>query len=195
MEIKLFGITKNFIADLIANTILFFVGNKVKDISLTEKDIMKFYYEINLYLKKYNVFSVVDQETFLKFIKGVLDETEVIFEEQKKNDPEFVNKLLKKHAWLWNIYATINDFFDANDIATLMNSDMSKKIQESLNKKMIEDEELLNYKVHRDVDESIKEYEKKEMKETFVDKAVLTETKEGGSLGGQLRIKAPWIED
>lgn len=198
MQIKLFGINANTIADAIANIILFFIEGKVKNISLTKNDILKFYYEIKLYMDKHDVFSIIDEESFLRFIKSVLDSTEEIFEEQKKVDPQFVDKFLKKYAGMWKIYAAVNDFFDANDIAALMNSDMSKKIQESINQKMIEDEELLNYKVKRDVDEAIKVYDKLEPveKDTFVEKAIFTETKTGSSLlGGEMRIRSPWVKE
>ncbi len=199
MELKIFGIGKSNIFDVIAGIILFFVGNKVKNISLTEKDILKFYYEVNLFLEKHNVFSIVDKESFLKFIKTVLDQTEGIFEEQKKSDPEFVDKLLKKHAWLWNIYVSINDFFDVNDIAALMNSDFTKGIKDSLNKKIIEDEELLNYKIKRDVDVAIQEYEKVEMFEPsdFQKEAIITEKKNENNPFGfdEIRIRGSWVKD
>lgn len=127
-----------------------------------------------------------------------MDSTEEIFEEQKNNDPKYVDKLLKKYAGMWKVYALVNDFFDANDIATLMNSDMSKRIQESINKKMIEDEELLDYKVKRDVDEAIKVYDKLEPveRETFVEKAIFTEKNDNSSLlGGEMRIRSPWVKE
>jgi hypothetical protein len=198
MKIELFGISANSLADFIANSILFFIEGKVKNISLTKNDILKFYYEIKLYMDKHDVFSIIDEESFLRFIKSVLDSTEEIFEEQKKTDPQFVDKLLKKYAGMWKIYAAVNDFFDANDIASLMNSGMSKRIQESINKKMIEDDDLLNYKVKRDVDEAIKVYDKLEpvVRDTFVEKAIFTEKKEGASLlGGEMRIRSPWVKE
>lgn len=198
MKIELFGISSSSIADFIANSILFFIEGKVKNISLTKNDILKFYYEIKLYMDKHDLFSIIDEESFLRFIKSVLDSTEEIFEEQKKNDPEFVDNLLKKYAGLWKIYALVNDFFDANDITSLMNSNMSKKIQESINQKMIEDVELLDYKIKRDVDEAIKIYDKLEPveRDTFVEKAIFTEKNDSSSLlGGELRIRSPWVKE
>ena len=127
-----------------------------------------------------------------------MDSTEEIFEEQKKNDPKYVDKLLKKYAGMWKVYALVNDFFDANDIATLMNSEMSKSVQRSINKKMIEDDDLLDYKVMRDVDEAIKVYDKLEPveRDTFVEKAIFTEKNDSSSLlGGEMRIRSPWVKE
>jgi hypothetical protein len=198
MKIKLFGITADTIPDLISNIILFFVERNLSKLSLTRNDIMKFYYEIKLYMDNHDIFSIIDEESFLRFIKSVLDSTEEIFEEQKKNDPKYVDKLLKKYAGMWKVYALVNDFFDANDIATLMNSEMSKSVQRSINKKMIEDDDLLDYKVMRDVDEAIKVYDKLEPveRDTFVEKAIFTEKNDSSSLlGGEMRIRSPWVKE
>jgi len=198
MQIKLFGITANTIPDLISNIILFFVERNLSKLSLTYNDIMKFYYEIKLYMDNHNMFSIIDEESFLVFIKSVLYSTEEIFDEQKKNDPKYVDKLLKKYAGMWKVYALVNDFFDANDIATLMNSDMSKNVQRSINKKMIETEELLDYKVKRDVDEAIRIYDKLEPieRDEFVGEAIFTEKNDSSSLlGGEMRIRSPWVKE
>lgn len=56
MKIKLFGITADTIPDLISNIILFFVERNLSKLSLTRNDIMKFYYEIKLYMDNHDIF-------------------------------------------------------------------------------------------------------------------------------------------
>jgi hypothetical protein len=80
------------------------------------------------------------------------------------------------------------------------------ELDNQLNQRIINDPKLLEYKVRREVDESIRNYERETgddgtvrlpspiYSEKPVDNSVCS-TEECKSLGGEMRICAPWVDD
>jgi hypothetical protein len=81
-----------------------------------------------------------------------------------------------------------------------------RDLDDELNRRIINDPKLLDYKVRREVDESIRNYERQTgddgtirlpspiYSEKPVDNSVCY-TEECKSLGGEMRICAPWVDD
>lgn len=81
----------------------------------------------------------------------------LIFFFQKHNIPITENMIWKIY---YEVQKLLGDYFPNQ-------TDLQREIQDQLNRRLIEDEELLEYKVRRDVDDVILEYERKE-RESYV---------------------------
>jgi hypothetical protein len=80
---------------------------------------------------------------------------------------------------------------------------VTDEIKYQINKKIIETPELLDYKVKRDVDMAISDYNKEVKKlglEPPDNKPIYSEKPPDGSsaqdlLGGEMRLRAPWVKE
>ena len=154
------------------------------NVDLPDDIIWKLYYEIKRYVEKTQVGKLlqdIDKEQFLNFMKEFID---VIDEEH----PAF----LDNHELMWDLFVLIKDYVNSD---WLKQNAFTESLAEAVNRKIISTPELLEYKVKRDVDEAIKEYEKTE---TVVDTVPVIEIKENVSnpFGfDEIRIHARWINN
>jgi hypothetical protein len=160
MKINLFG--RQTLASLIITVTINFIKFKFKKFDIDEITLWKFYYEFNKFIERSPLKSISSEEEFTLLMVEVLKLFEKFFEERTKKDPDFMNKLLKQNSYLWSIYKFFSDFINRETIFKIINNPLSSELQEQVNKKIIETPELLDYKVKRDVDYAIKDYEKLE---------------------------------
>ena len=83
--------------------------------------------------------------------------------------------------------------------------DLTKEIRDQMNRKIIEDPELLDYRVKRHVDDAINEYERSTgdygvvriPSPRYIERPINPELQTGESklLGGEMRLCAPWVPD
>lgn len=83
-------------------------------------------------------------------------------------------------------------------------SEITKEIRDQLNRKTIEDSELLDYRVKRQVDDAINQYERltgdygevRIPSPRYSEKPINDELQTGESrlLGGEIRLCAPWVD-
>ena len=64
---------------------------------------------------------------------------------------------MKDKAWLWEIYSFFRDYVNQDNIKSVADSPVTKAIDGYMNSVMIKTPELLDYKVHRDVDFAIED--------------------------------------
>ena len=162
-------------------------------IKLSENDILKLYYEFDRLSERMNLDELtekVDQDEFYEFLNGLIG---AIDEEWDKN-PEF----LENRKLFWEIFVSVKQYMKKE----WLDSSIRKDVEEELNRKIIEKPELLNYKVKRDVDMAINDYEKKVGKHHSENHKshIYTESAADGSiaqsiLGGEMQITSTWKND
>lgn len=102
---------------------------------------------------------------------------------------------------IWKFYYEIQKFIKWD----LPNeSDLLKEIRDQMNRKTIEDPELLDYRVKRQLDDAIREYERsigdygvsRIPLPRYIEKPINPELQTGESklLGGEMRLCAPWVD-
>lgn len=215
MEINFFG--KKTLASLIIVSVVNFIKFRFKQFEIDEITLWKIYYEFQKIIERTPLKKISSEKEFIELLIDVLKIFENYFEINLKKDPDYIKKLMKKNSYLWSIYKFFSNFADSNGILRVINSPISKEIQSQINKKIIKTPELLDYKVKRDIDYVIQDYEKLEIpkpinmtnevilkdleKKPFSDSqkqivkdAVYTETPPDGSnaqsiLGGEMRIQ------
>lgn len=215
MEINFFG--KKTLASLIIVSVVNFIKFRFKQFEIDEITLWKIYYEFQKFVERTPLKKISSEKEFIELLIDVLKIFENYFEINLKKDPDYIKKLMKKKSYLWSIYKFFSNFADSNGILRVINSPISKEIQSQINKKIIKTPELLDYKVKRDIDYVIQDYEKLEIpkpinmtnevilkdleKKPFSDSqkqivkdAVYTETPPDGSnaqsiLGGEMRIQ------
>jgi hypothetical protein len=157
MTINLFG--KKTLASFIITSVVSFITFKFKKFNIDEITLWKFYYEFQKYIERSPVKKIATEKEFIELLQEVLKIFDKFFEEQSKKDPDYKNKLLKQNSYLWTIYRFFSNFINSDN--TLRS--ISDEIQDQINRKIIETPELLDYKVKRDVDYAIIDYEKLEI--------------------------------
>lgn len=159
-------------------------------LEISENDILKLYYEFDRFnerTKLNHFFENIDEDKFYEFLNGLLNAIDV---EWDKN-PEF----LANRKLVWEAFMSLKQFVNAKWIKGSMTDNLS----EELNQRIINNPELLDYKIKRDVDVAILDYEKKveELKIESDNLPTYIESIPDGSyaqsiLGGEIRIVAPW---
>lgn len=140
------------LAKLIINGAITFIKLRVRDVKITDELIYKLYYEIETMMDYFNVDEIVDRDQFTDIMVKALHLLEGEINENLEDDPEFVERLMNKHSWLWSLYQTFRDFVTTENIKSIRESKISQEINRQLNDTIINNEKLLDYKVKRDVD-------------------------------------------
>lgn len=102
---------------------------------------------------------------------------------------------------IWKFYYEVQKFIKWD----LPNeNDLLKEIRDQMNRRIIEDPELLDYRVKRQVDDAINEYERSTgdygdvriPSPRYIEKPINPELQTGESklLGGEMRLCAPWVD-
>lgn len=195
MRVNLLGKQSAASAILVAavnGIILWFKKYKVE---VTENEIYQLYYEIDRFVERSKIDKLVekiDEEEFYKF----LDEFVNVVDVELTKNPKFLeNKII-----LWKIFAACQDLLNKKWVRS---NPVTDEIKYQINKKIIETPELLDYKVKRDVDMAISDYNKEVKKmglEPPDNKPIYSEKTSDGSaaqdlLGGEMRLRAPWVKD
>ena len=195
MRINLLGKQSAASAILVAavNGIIFWF--KKHKVQITENEIYQLYYEIDRFIERSKINKLVekiDEEEFYKF----LDEFVNVVDVELTKNPKFLeNKII-----LWKIFAACQDLLNKKWVRS---NPVTDEIKYQINKKIIETPELLDYKVKRDVDMAISDYNKEVKKmglEPPDNKPIYSEKTSDGSaaqdlLGGEMRLRAPWVKD
>ena len=167
-------------------------------IELSDELIYKSYYELKEWMIRKGISDFVDRDQFIEVVVGVLKIVESETDARLLEDPLFVEKSLKEHAWLWNLYSFFRDYVTSENVKAVVDSPTTKAIDRYLNSVMINNPLLLDYKVHRDVDFAISDYEALtgNSSEVKIESPTFTEELEGETpLGGELRLTAPYKKD
>lgn len=195
MRINLLGKQSAASAILVAavnGIILWFKRYKVE---VTENELFQLYYEIDRFIERSNISKFVEkinEDDFYKFLDEFVNAVDV---ELTKNPKFLENKII-----LWKIFSACQDLLNKKWVR---NNPVTDEIKYQINKKIIETPELLDYKVKRDVDMAISDYNK-EVKKMGLDpsdnKPIYSEKPSDGSsaqdlLGGEMRLRAPWVKD
>jgi hypothetical protein len=103
---------------------------------------------------------------------------------------------------IWKFYYEIQKFIKW-DLPT--ENDLMKEIRDQMNRKIIEDPELLDYRVKRQVDDAINEYQRSTgdygvariPSPRYIERPINPELQTGESklLGGEMRLCATWVPD
>jgi hypothetical protein len=176
------------------NWIQFWLKSKT-GIELKEDIIWKIYYELDRFsdrLKLQKMIESIDEEEFFEFLDEFI---EVVDEETVKNP-----KILENKQLLWEIFKVLKEF---SKKGWVKNNPITNEVKFQINKKINETPELLDYKVKRDVDMAILDYNKEVKKmglEPPDNKPIYSEKLSDGStaqdlLGGEMRLRAPWVQD
>lgn len=195
MRINLLGKQSAASAILVAavnGIILWFKRYKVE---VTENEIFQLYYEIDRFIERSKINKFVEkinEEEFYKFLDEFVNAVDV---ELTKNPKFLENKVI-----LWKIFAACQDLLNKKWVRS---NPVTDEIKYQINKKIIETPELLDYKVKRDVDMAISDYNKEVKRmglEPPVNKPIYSEKTSDGSaaqdlLGGEMRLRAPWVKD
>ncbi len=161
MEINFFG--KKTLASLIIVSVVNFIKFRFKQFEIDEITLWKIYYEFQKFIERTPLKKISSEKEFTELLIDVLKIFEKYFETNLEKDPDYIKKLMKKNSYLWSIYKFFSNFVDSSGVLRVINSPISKEIQNQINKKIIETPELLNYKVKRDIDYAIQDYEKLEI--------------------------------
>jgi hypothetical protein len=172
------------------NWIQFWLKSKT-GIQLEENIIWKIYYELDRFserLKLQKMIESINEEEFFEFLDEFI---EVVDEETVKNP-----KILENRQLLWEMFKVLKEF---SKKGWVKDNPVTNEVKYQINKKINETPELLDYKVKRDVDRAISDYNKESEKihkpEPEI-KPIFTETLEGETLlGGEMRLRAPWINE
>lgn len=195
MRINLLGKQSAASAILVAavNGIIFWF--KKHKIQITENEIYQLYYEIDRFIERSKINKLVEkinEEEFYKFLDEFVNAVDV---ELTKNPKFLENKII-----LWKIFAACQELLNKKWVRS---NPVTDEIKYQINKKIIETPELLDYKVKRDVDMAISDYNKEVKKmglELPDNKPIYSEKPSDGStaqdlLGGEMRLRAPWVKD
>lgn len=160
MKIK--GSPTSLLASLIINGAISFIKFRVKDVKITDEFIYKLYYEVETMMDHFNLDEIVDQDQFTDVMVKSLHLLEGEIDEKLEEDPEFIERLMDKHSWLWSLYKTFRNFVTSENIKNIRESKVSQEINRQINNTIINDDKLLDYKVKRDVDYALADIPKPE---------------------------------
>jgi hypothetical protein len=163
------------------------------DVNVSENELYQLYYEIGRFLERSKIgkfLQKVDEQQFYNFLDEFI---KVVDSEVTKNPRFFDNKVI-----LWKIFSFFQNLLNKKWIR---NNPVTREMQYQINKKIIETPELLGYKVKRDVDMAIMDYND-EVKKMNLDpeiKPIYSEKPSDGSnaqnlLGGEMRLRSPWMD-
>lgn len=167
------------------------------DVTFDDKLIYMAYYELKEFCVRKNIVEFVDKDFLIEILVEVIKIVEIETEEKLLEDPEYVKRLLKERAWLWNTYLLFRDFVTKDNVKAVADSPVTKALDGYMNSVMIKNPELLDYKVHRDVDFAVQDYKDLtgDTGEIKIE-PVFSEELEGDTLlGGALEYKAPYKTD
>ena len=119
----------------------------------------KTYYELKNWCVRKNIVEFVDQDFLIEVLIEVIKVVETETDQKLLEDPEYVKRSLKKNAGLWEIYSFFRDYVNKENVKAVAESPVTKAIDGYMNSVMIKTPELLDYKVHRDVDFAIEDYQ------------------------------------
>lgn len=142
----------SLLASLIINGAITFIKFRVKDLKITDEFIYKVYYEVETLMSHFNLDEIVNQDQFDNVMVSSLRLLEGEIDDKLVDDPEFIERLIKKHAWLWSVYKAFSNFVTVHNIKKIKDSKVSQEINRQINNTIINNEQLLDYKVKRDVD-------------------------------------------
>lgn len=182
---------KNSLAAAILNVSLgwfrFWIKRKF-NIDLPESVILKIYYEFERFSSNQKLGKLLenlDEEQFMNFLNEFV---QVIDQEKEKNPAILQNRKL-----MWEIFKILKNYLNKDWIK---NSPIIDGMKEELNNKIIRNKELLDYKVKRDVDRAIVEYEKLEGENDSFKPIITTKENKNNSLGfDEMRIRGKWVEE
>ena len=169
------------------NWFRFWVKRRFK-IDLPESIILKIYYEFDRFAsdkKLGKLLENLDEEQFMNF----LNEFVQVIDQEKEKNPE----ILSNHQLMWEIFKVLKDYLNKDWIK---NSPIIDGMKKELNQKIIRNKEVLNYKIKRDVDRAIVEYEKLEDEEDSI-KPIITvnENKENPFGFDEIRVRGQWVDE
>ena len=128
-------------------------------VNIPDDMIYKTYYELKNWCVRKNIVEFVDQDFLIEVLIEVIKVVETETDQKLLEDPEYVKRSLKKNAWLWEIYSFFRDYVNKENVKAVAESPVTKAIDGYMNSVMIKTPELLDYKVHRDVDFAIEDYQ------------------------------------
>lgn len=167
------------------------------DVTFDDKLIYMAYYELKEFCVRKNIVEFVDQDLLIEILVEIIKIVEIETEEKLLEDPEYVKKILKERAWLWNTYLLFRDFVTKDNVKAVADSPVTKALDGYMNSVMIKNPELLDYKVHRDVDFAVQDYKDLtgDTGEIKIE-PIFSEELEGETpLGGFLELNAPYETD
>ena len=188
MRVNLFG--KQSLASAIivggVTWIRFWLKRKT-GIDIPENVIWKIYYEFDRFAERMKLAKMVEEVNEEEFFEFLDEFIEVVDEESVKNP-----KILEKRKLAWEIFKVIKEL---SKNGWMKDSPIKEEVEYQINKKINETPELLDYKVKRDVDRALHDYNK-QVEDEEEPQPIFTETLEGETLlGGEMRIRAPWVEE
>ncbi|MFZ9350251.1 MAG: hypothetical protein ACO242_06125, partial [Candidatus Fonsibacter ubiquis] len=152
MRINLLGKQSAASAILVAAVNGIILWLKRYGVQVTENELYQLYYEVDRFIERSKINKLaekIDEEQFYKFIDEFVNVVDV---ELTKNPKFLENKII-----LWKLFAACQDLLNKKWVR---NSPVTNEIKYQINKKIIETPELLDYKVKRDVDMAISDYNK-----------------------------------
>ena len=179
------SLSKNF-AKFIIESAKIFLKLRFPKLKITDELIYKTYYELQRFMERSNLDDLTSKDEFIDTMVNVLKTVEGFIDEREEVDPLFVDKLIAKHSWLWDIYKAFSDFVTSENVKNVRDSSISQEINRQMNETIINDGKLLDYKVRRDVDYALED---------------ITDTLPSDPTIGfifepdELRIRAPWVQD
>lgn len=179
------SLSKN-LAKVIIEGVKIFLKFRFPKLNLTDELLYKTYYELQKFMERSNIDELANKEEFVDTMIIVLKTVEGFIDDQEKKDPEYVDKLIKKHSWLWDLYKVFSDFVTSKNVKKVKDSQVSQEINRQINETIINDRKLLDYKVHRDVD-----YALEDIKDHLPSDPNIGFTFDSDDL----RIRAPWVQD
>ena len=200
MKINLLG--KQTIASVILVSIITWITFQLRHFDLPENFIWKAYYEAT---------RIYEENPLDKTFKKLLLEILSILEIEIDKNPELVRIITKNYTFLWDLYLQLTTQINPE---WLKDSPITEEIKDQINQKIINDPELLNYKVHRDVDRAIDRYKKqvgrpitmkeqvilkavknyKKTERLIVENAIYYEIKNDSVLGNTMGIRGAWTD-
>lgn len=156
MEINFFG--KKTLASFVLTMVVNAIKIRFREFEITDEILWKAYYELNKLVERTPLGKIATKEEFAEKLVEVLDVLEGEVARQKERDPDFVKKLMKKHAWIWEIYQLFSDYVTKENVESATDNFLMDEIKLQINQRMITDPTLLDYKIKRDVDYAIEDY-------------------------------------
>ena len=193
---------KQTIASVILVSIITWITFQLRHFDLPENFIWKAYYEAT---------RIYEENPLDKTFKKLLLEILSILEIEIDKNPELVRIITKNYTFLWDLYLQLKTQINPE---WLKDSPITEEIKDQINQKIINDPELLNYKVHRDVDRAIDRYKKqvgrpitmkeqvilkavknyKKTERLIVENAIYYEIKNDSVLGNTMGIRGAWTD-
>lgn len=157
-------------------------------IDLPESVILKMYYEFDRFASDQKLGKLIENVDEEKFINFLNEFVQVVDQEKEKNPAILQNRKL-----MWEIFKVLKDYLNRDWIK---NSSIMNGMKEELNNKIIHNKELLDYKVKRDVDRAIVEYEKLEEKDDSLIPIITTKENKENPFGfDEIRIRGKWVQE